>query len=222
MTKFFLKTIGLLAITLFLFVGCSDEKTSVTTLDKPTVIKKVETPKTVKIETHAAKKITSVVKKDFDISDVFQDSAKIAPKGKYLITIFAIDNGPYCNMMENDIHNSQKLKNELKNEFTTYWLNARKNKLHKLQHEGKDMDVDTKTLISIYNVNVTPTLIFADKKGKSIFVVPGYMPTKQFLVTLNFVKEQKWLGLDRKNGDVYKALKNYYLDHGIDVRKKKK
>ena len=222
MTKFFLKTIGLLAITLLLFVGCGDEKTSVTTIDKPTVIKKVETPKTVKIETHAAKKITSVIKKDFDTSDVFKDTARIAPKGKYMIIIFGSDDCPYCAKMKEDIHNSKKLKSELKDEFTTYLLNARKNKIHKLQHEGKDMDVDTKTLISIYNVSVTPTLIFTDKKGQSIFVVPGYMPTKQFLVTLDFIKEQKWLGLDRKNGDVYKALKNYYLDHGIDVRKKKK
>ena len=222
MTKFFLKTIGLLAITLLLFVGCGDEKTSVTTLDKPTVIKKVETPKTVKIETHATKKITSVVKKDFDISDVFKDTARIAPKDKYMIIIFGSDECPYCAKMKEDIYNSKKLKSELKDEFTTYLLNALKNKLHKFQHEGKDMDVDTKTLISIYNVNVTPTLIFTDKKGQSIFVVPGYMPTKQFLVTLDFIKEQKWLGLDRKNGDVYKALKNYYLDHGIDIRKKKK
>ncbi len=222
MTKFFLKTIGLLAITLLLFVGCGDEKTSVTTIDKPTIIKKVETPKTVKIETHAAKKITSVVKKDFDLSDVFKDTARIAPKGKYMIIIFGSDDCPYCAKMKEDIYNSKKLKDELKDDFTTYLLNAQKNKLHKLQHEGKDMDVDTKTLISIYNVSVTPTLIFADKKGKSIFTVPGYMPTKQFLVTLDFIKEQKWLGLDRKNGDIYKALKNYYLDHGIDVRKKKK
>ncbi len=222
MIKFLKKTIGLLAITLILFVGCGDEKTTVTTIEKPTVIKKVKTPQAVKIETHAAKKVTSVVKKDFDLSGIFKDTARIAPKGKYMIIIFGSDDCPYCAKMKEDIYNSKKLKGELKNDFTTYLLNAKINKIHKLQHEGKDMDVDTKTLIEIYNVSATPTLIFTDKKGQSIFVVPGYMPTKQFLVTLNFIKEQKWLGLDRKNGDVYKALKNYYLNHGIDVTKKKK
>ncbi len=222
MTKFFLKTIGLLAITIFLFVGCTDEKTTVTTVKKPTVIKKTQKPKTIKIETHAAKKTTDTVKKDFDLSDVFKDAAKIDPKGKYMIIIFNSGECPYCAKMGNDIYNNKKLKNELKNEFTTYLLDVQNNRIHKLLHEGKDMDVDTKTLIDIYSVRATPTLIFTDKKGKSIFVVPGYMPANQFLVTLDFIKEQKWLGLDRKNGDVYEALKNYYTSHGIDVRKKKK
>jgi thioredoxin-related protein len=222
MTKSFLKAIGLLAITIFLLIGCGDEKTTVTTVEKPTVIKKVETPKTVKIETHAAKKTASVVKKDFDLSDVFKDPAKIAPNGKYMIIIFNSGECPYCAKMGNDIYNNKKLKDELKNDFSTFLLDVQNNRIHKLLHEGKDMDVDTKTLIDIYSVRATPTLIFSDKKGKSIFVVPGYMPAKQFLVTLDFIKEQKWLGLDRKNGDVYKALKNYYIDHGIDVRKKKK
>ncbi|MFK5881064.1 MAG: thioredoxin fold domain-containing protein [Sulfurospirillum sp.] len=223
MTKSFLKTIGLLAITLFLLIGCGNEKTTVTTIEKPTVIKKTETPKTVKIETHAAKKATSVVKKDFDLGDVFKDSARIAPKGKYMIIIFGSDECPYCTKMKNDIHDNKKLKDELKNDFTTYLLNIKNNKIHKLQHEGKDLDVDTKTLIDIYSVRATPTLIFTDEKGKSIFVVPGYIPAKQFLITLDFVKDQKWLGLDRKNGDVYKALKNYYIDHGLaNIIKKKK
>lgn len=220
MTKNLLKILGLISISMLLLAGCGDEKTTVTDMQKPKVIKKVVEQKTVKIETHAAKALPAG--KSFNLNDVFKDAVKIAPEGKYEITIFETNNDPYSAKLKEDIYNSKSLKSRLKNEFTTYSLDARNNRMHKLQHEGKDMDVDTKTLISIYNVTVTPTIIFSDKKGKSIFVVPGYMPTKQFLVTLDFVKEQKWLGLDRKNGDVYKALKNYYLDHGIDVSKKTK
>jgi thioredoxin-related protein len=87
-------------------------------------------------------------------------------------------------------------------------------------HEGKPMDVDTRTLIDIYSVTSTPTLIFADKNGKSIFIVPGYMPQKQFLATLEFVKSGLWLGKDRKNGEVYKTLKDFYIKKGIIKEKK--
>jgi len=226
MTKNLLKVLGLISISMFLLVGCSDGKTTITDVQKPKITKKTTELKTMKIETHAAKALPTVKElpagKSFNLSGVFKDAVKIAPNGKYEITIFETSDDPYSAKLNSDIYNSKELKNRLKNEFTTFSLDARSNRMHKLKHEGKDLDVDTKTLISIYNVTVTPTLIFSDKKGKSIFIVPGYMPTKQFLVTLDFVKEQKWLGLDRKNGAIYKALKNYYLNHGINVNKKKK
>ncbi|NOX14523.1 MAG: thioredoxin fold domain-containing protein [Epsilonproteobacteria bacterium] len=218
MTKNLFKTLGLIGISIFMLTGCGDGETTVTDIQKPKVIEKTQEQKAVKIETHAAKQLPTG--KSFNLNDVFKDAVKLAPNGKYEITIFEAQDDPYSAKLENDIYNSKELKDRLKNEFTTFSLDAKNNRMHKLQHEGKDLDVDTKTLLGIYNVKATPTLIFSDKKGKSIFVVPGYMPTKQFLVTLDFVKEQKWLGLNRKNGDVYKALKNYYLNHGIDVSKK--
>jgi predicted ATPase len=46
------------------------------------------------------------------------------------------------------------------------------------------------------------------------------MPTKQFLVTMDFVKSGLWLGKNRKNGDVYKALKKFYIKKGIIKDKK--
>ena len=208
---------------LIVFTGC-DNKTTVTEVtDKPKVIKEEKVApakKELSKEEQELRKLDIRDKKKYDLSNVFKDSAKIAPNGKYMIIIFEAPECPYCAKMENDIYNTQKLKEQLKNDFTTYSLNAMDNKLHKLQHEGSLMDVDTKTLIDIYSVTSTPTLIFTDKEGKSIFVVPGYMPKEQFLVTLDFIKEQKWLGLDRKNGDVYKALKNYYIEHGIMKDKK--
>ncbi len=223
MKKVFTAIFATLILTLIL--GC-DNKTTVTNVeDKPKVIKEEKTkeaPKQKELsdEEKALRKLNVADKKKYDLSDVFKDSAKIAPNGKYMIIIFESPDCPYCMKMENDIYNTKELKEELKNDFDTYSLDATKNRLHKLSHEGSLMDVDTKTLIDIYGVTSTPTLIFTDKEGKSIFVVPGYMPKKQFLVTLNFVKEQKWLGLDRKNGDVYKALKNYYIDNGIMKDKK--
>ena len=56
--------------------------------------------------------------------------------------------------------------------------------------------------------------------GKAVIVVPGYMPTKQFLVTIDFMASGKWKGKDRKNGEVYEALKAFYIANGIDVKSK--
>jgi len=214
---------GLLLATLFLLSGC-DEKTTVKTVKQEqntqtaTVNKKVE-------KKSPQKEVVAKTEKDrlpkVDVSDVFKDAAMIKPDGKYMIIIFEADTCPYCRKLELDIHNNKKLHDELKNDFTTYALDASKNRMHKLMHEGKPMDVDTRTLIDIYNVTSTPTLIFADKQGKSIFIVPGYMPQKQFLATLEFVKSGLWLGKDRKNGEVYKALKEFYIKKGIIKENKK-
>ena len=211
---------GLLFAVLFFLSGC-DEKTSVKTVQ-------AETPKLVKVDNKSQTKTSQaeIVQNDkdklpqVDLSDVFKDSFSLEPKGKYMLIVFERDGCPYCAKLNLDIHNDKKLHDELKNEFSVYSIDAMKNRMHKLLHEGKPMDVDTKTLIDIYQVNSTPTLIFADKEGKSIFIVPGYMPPKQFKVTLDFVKSGLWLGKDRKNGEVYKALKEFYEKNGIMVGKK--
>ncbi len=221
MKQTFIKVLtGLLFAALFLLSGC-DEKTSVKTI-------KEEAPKLIKVDkTYQTKNNSEKVAQNdknqlpkVDLSDVFKDSFSLEPKGKYMLIIFETDQCPYCAKLNLDIHNDKKLHNELKSDFSVYRLDAMKNRMHKLLHEGKPMDADTKTLIDIYQVNSTPTLIFADKNGKSIFIVPGYMPPKQFEVTLDFVKSGLWLGKDRKNGEVYKALKEFYEKNGIMVGKK--
>jgi thioredoxin-related protein len=105
---------------------------------------------------------------------------------------------------------------------TPIYVDARGQKQHKFQHNGEMMDVDTKTLVGIYNVTATPTLIFADSEASHIFVVPGYMPPKQFKATLEFVKQKKWKGKDRKNGEVYTALKAFYKEKGIEIKAEKR
>ncbi len=207
-----MKIVTILSIALLALSAC-EAKTNNTKLQKTTATKTTAT-KTTKIKVHT--------KKDFDLSGIYKDSAKITPSGKYMIIIFNSSKSLYCIKLQSDISNSKKLIKELKYDFTTYLLDTRHNRTHKLQHQGKYINADTKTLIDIYGVRGIPTLVFTDKKGESILMVPGYMPTKQFLVTLDFIKEKKWLSLNRQNGDVYKALKKYYLANNIHVRKKSK
>jgi len=136
-----------------------------------------------------------------------------------MILVFGTNSCPYCMKLKEDIYKSEEFQKRLKNDFSSYYLKTHENLRHKLYHEKEFMDVDTETMISIYGVTGTPTIIFTDKNGKAVIMVPGYMPTKQFLATLDFMESKKWEGKDRKNGEVYQALKDFYISKGIKVNK---
>jgi len=153
---------------------------------------------------------------------IFKDSAKIATEGKEMLLLFGQESDPYTQKIKDDVVSDEALAKKITEVVTPIYIDARGQKRHKFQHNGEMMDVDTKTLVSIYNVTATPTLIFADSEASHIFVVPGYMPPKQFSVTLDFVKQKVWKGKDRKNGDVYAALKKFYEEHGVQIKGAKK
>ncbi len=155
------------------------------------------------------------------VNKVFKDVAKIAPDGKQMILVFGTNTDPYSDRLKADIEGSEDLQKRLKEDFSSYYLRAHENLRHKQFHEGEFMDVDTKTMIAVYGIEATPTIIFTDDIGKAVIVVPGYIPTKQFLVTMDFMAENKWKGKDRKNGEVYEALRDFYIANEIKVTKKK-
>ena len=201
-----------LVASTFLLSGCSESQS------KAEVVK--EKPKTeVKAEVKEEPKVV-YTKHDNVVSDVFKDIASIGPKGKFMLIVFGTNTDPYSDRLKADIKNSNELTSMLKEKMNSYYIKAHENKRMKLYHEGDYMDVDTKTMISIYGVDATPTLIFADKKGKAVIVVPGYMPTAQFIETIKFMESNKWEGKDRKNGEVYEALRDHYIANGINVKKK--
>ncbi|WP_458701132.1 thioredoxin fold domain-containing protein [Sulfurospirillum sp. 1307] len=215
MIKTFSKVFGLLLVALFIFSGC-EEKTVVSDT-KPKVLQKENTHEQGKIETHAAKKIEQTKKSTINnpLSEISRDNAKISSGGQYGLIIFESINCKYCDKLKSDLAKNNDLKNRLQNDFAVFDLSVDSNSMHQLEHQGEFTTVDTKTLIDIYGVQATPTLVFTDKQTKSIFIVPGYMGPKQFKVTLDFIESKKWQGLDRKNGDVYKELKKYYIEKGI-------
>jgi len=204
----------LLALLIGVFlIGCGSDSTTAKVVEE-------EKPKVVEIKkeekTTPKPQVQNIAKEAANVVySTFQDLAKIGPEGKYMILVFGTNTCPYCMKLKEDIYNSKVLQDRLKNDYSSYYLKTHENLRHKLYHEGEYMDVDTKTMISIYGIEGTPTLIFADKKGKAIIMVPGYMPTKQFLVTLDFMESKKWENKDRKNGEVYQALKDFYIEKGV-------
>ena len=215
MIKTFFKVLGLLAAAFFIFTGCED-KTVVTTETKPKIMQDKPVAQG-KIETHAAKKVEEkmALPKKRDLSNIVQDNSKISSNGKYSLIIFESSTCKYCEQLKDDILSSDILKNRLANDFSTYTLSIDTNKMHLLDHQGKMSQADTKTLMDIYGVQATPTLIFNDKQTKSIFVVPGYMEAKQFEATLEFIDSKRWEGVNRQTGDIYKELKQFYIEKGI-------
>lgn len=200
-----------------LLSGC-DNKSSEAQAIKPT---SPDSKAEVKVQTKKVEepKVT-YTKYDSIVSNVFKDVAKVAPDGKKMILIFGTNTDPYSDRLKADITNSADLQKRFKDEFSSYYFKAHENLRHKQFHEGQMMDVDTKTMIMVYGIEATPTIIFTDENGKAVIVVPGYMPAKQFLVTMDFMTQGKWKGKDRKNGEIYEALRDFYIENGIDVKKK--
>ena len=210
------------------FGGCGDEKSEAKLISVDESAKKVEANKSPSKNTTTqpfkpAFAKTSIQNPNINkFYTIFKDGAKIAPEGKPMLLVFGQPSDPYTVKLQNDVVENSSLSQKIKEVVTPIYIDATALKMHKFSHEGKLMDVDTKTLINIYNIHATPTLIFIDKSGKSIFIVPGYMPPKQFIATLEFVKEGKYEGKDRKNGEVYEALKSHYKANGIKIKEAKR
>lgn len=200
-----------------LFTACGEKSSEAKVIEPKT---KAEVTADAAVAKEEVKPKIVYTKYDNVVYDVFKDAAKIGPDGKYMLLVFGTNTDPYTDRLKADIQNSKDLSLKIQNDFSSYYLKAHENLRHKLFHEGEYMDVDTKTMISIYGITSTPTMIFTDKNGKAVIVVPGYMPAEQFLVTLKFLEEGLWKGKDRKNGEVYEALRSYYVKNNIDVTKK--
>ncbi len=199
-TKIFSKlTITSIIAASLLLSGCSEKTDEAKKIEKPTIIKKEQAVQNVEKKAEPKKEAFAVYTKyDSVVQEVFKDVAKIAPDGKQMILVFGTNTDPYSDRLKADIQNTPDLAKRLKEDFTSYYLKAHENLRHKQFHEGEMMDVDTKTMIAVYSITATPTIIFTDDNGKAVIVVPGYMPPKQFLTTMDFMAEGKWKGKDRK------------------------
>lgn len=204
----------------FLFTGCNNDTSKAEVIEQNPTATKQDNKIVVKKPEVKKEEVLTYTLNDDIVNQVFQDSAKIAPEGKKMILIFGTNTDPYSDRLKADIKASTEIQKRFREEFSSYYLRAHENLRHKQFHEGQLMDVDTKTMIMVYGIEATPTIIFTDENGKAVIIVPGYMPTKQFLVTMDFMSQGKWKGKNRKNGEVYEALREFYINNGINVKAK--
>lgn len=130
------------------------------------------------------------------LEDVFSNTNTIETNGKYMLLIFGANGCKYCENLKDDIKQTQALQDELKAHFTSYYINTSYSKLHTFKvgegAEAKEHAIPTRKLVEIYRVGPTPTLIFADKDGRSILAYPAYLPPKQFQALLGFIASGTW------------------------------
>ncbi len=181
--------------------------------NKVATAQNIEVPKQeAKAMPKAESKLTA---KETVLNKPFLDNTTIAPNGKPMVVVFGSKECSYCDLLKKDIKETAALESSLEKEFSTYYVSMDTLSEHNLVHETQTMKASNKLLAEIYGINATPTLMFYDEKGQSIFRVPGYMPKEQFLVTLSFVKEKAWGEAERNSAEVYGKLKEYYAKNGI-------
>ncbi|GAA8551555.1 thioredoxin fold domain-containing protein [Helicobacter pylori] len=148
------------------------------------------------------------------LEDVFSDNKSISPNDKYMLLVFGRNGCSYCERFKKDLKNVKELRNYVKEHFSTYYVNISYSKEHdfkvgdKDKNDEKEIKMSTEELAQIYAVQSTPTIVLSDKTGKTIYELPGYMPSTQFLAVLEFIGDGKYQ--DTKNDeDLTKKLKAY-------------
>ncbi|WP_121020807.1 SoxW family protein [Helicobacter vulpis] len=148
------------------------------------------------------------------LEDVFLDTKTIAPNGKYMLLIFGKNGCSYCELLKQDIKQHNTLKNFIKTHYSAYYINISYSKMHSFRvggvHKNKEFKLPTSELASIYDVNSTPTIVFANPDGKTIYELPGYMPYKQFLAVLEFVGKGLHKGI-KDDKEFIQKLRAYIL-----------
>ncbi len=220
----FLKLYGYILIITFLTLGCSDKKD---TTDETDMVSQNALKQKIEIQSEYAqqqskpseqqatqKEVQNQQEKE-SINSIFKDSVDLLPNGKYMIMLFDSKNCSYCIKLKKEILANEELKNRIKNNFSAYQLSLDENRVYNFLYHKKIVKADTNLLKNIYSITSTPTLLFDDKDAKNILIITGYIPPKQLSVTLDFIEQELWKGKDRKNGEVYKALEEYYAKRGL-------
>ncbi|GAA6982662.1 thioredoxin fold domain-containing protein [Helicobacter pylori] len=146
------------------------------------------------------------------LEDVFSDTKLISPNDKYMLLVFGRNGCSYCERLKKDLKNVKELRDYVKEHFSAYYINISYSKEHNFKvgdkNNEKEIKMSTEELAQIYAVQSTPTVVLSDQTGKTIYELPGYMPSTQFLAVLEFIGGGKYQ--DAKNDeDFIKKLKAY-------------
>ncbi len=186
-----------------LFIGCKDDDLS-SAISSPTTTAQEDKSQDFDKKTYAG------------LEDVFQDTSIIQPHDKYMMIVFGANGCKYCEMLKEDIKQDSALKEDLKDNFSAYYVNLSYSKNHKFtinnNGEKKEYSMLTRDLARIYNIGPTPTIVFSTPNGETIVSYPGYLPSKQFRAMLSFITSGEW---KKANGDTLKlqqSLQSYIIN----------
>ncbi|OOQ04867.1 thiol:disulfide interchange protein [Helicobacter pylori] len=159
------------------------------------------------------------------LEDIFSDNKSISPNDKYMLLVFGRNGCHYCERLKKDLKNVKELSDYIKEHFSTYYVNISYSKEHnfkvgdKDKNDEKEIKMSTEELAQIYAVQSTPTIVLSDKTGKTIYELPGYMPSTQFLAVLEFIGDGKYQ--DTKNDEDFTKKLKAYIKYKTNLSKSK-
>lgn len=110
-----------------------------------------------------------------ELSDLFLDTSSI-DFSKDVLIVFGKNNCKYCDFLKDAIKIDDKLKGVIKDRFNPYYVNISYSKTHKIHFKDKEASVKTYDLASIFSANATPTIVFLNSDGSVKYILPGYAP----------------------------------------------
>ncbi len=131
-----------------------------------------------------------------EVADVFLETQHITTQDKPYFLVFGANGCLYCDRLKTLIKQDSQIKESLKNNFSPYYINLSYSKKHNVDFLNKE--VSTTKLGQIYGVRSTPTLVFLNANGDTLFVYPGYMQRDRFMATLEFLQNPDIAKLDEK------------------------
>ncbi len=159
------------------------------------------------------------------LEDIFSDTKFISPNNKYMLLVFGRNGCSYCERLKNDLKDVKELHDYVKDHFSAYYINMSYPKTHnfkvgdKDKNDEKEIKMSTEELAQIYAVQSTPTIVLSDKTGKTIYELPGYMPSTQFLAVLEFIGDGKYQ--DTKNDEDFTKKLKAYIKYKTNLSKSK-
>ncbi|AFI04240.1 SoxW family protein [Helicobacter cetorum] len=155
------------------------------------------------------------------LEDIFLDTKMITPNNKLMLLIFGRNGCSYCEHLKEDIKNVKELHDYIQTHFNAYYINISYSKLHNFKvgtkNDMKEIKMPTEQLAQIYGVQSTPTIIFSDESGKTIYELPGYMPSTQFLAVLEFIGNGEYK--KTKNDKEFTQHLKSYIKYKTDLKR---
>lgn len=183
-----------------IFLGCNDEGEVKVSQGSNTQKSQIEQAESLDKASYAG------------LEDVFLDTKNIfADKNKVTLLVFGKNNCVYCDKLKDDIKDNATLKNMLQSQFVPYYINTSYSKVHNLTFGDSKTSLNTAALTESYvksPMRPTPTLVFLDFQGKKIYELPGYIPSSQLLILLEYMQSHSWE--NKKEEQIAREINNAF------------
>ncbi|WP_139452100.1 SoxW family protein [Campylobacter armoricus] len=159
------------------------------------------------------KKANDLDKKSYqEIAHLFKDNTNIKSDNKNILIIFSANHCTYCDKLKEEIIQNEKLQKQIKNDYSSYYINISYKKIHTFYKNHKS-DLNTNELSSIYNIIATPTIIILNTKSQTLFNYPGFISAKRLSATMDFLNKKENQNLDEET--IAKKLLHFYKENKI-------